>query len=150
MQDIKKCQDYAISLRNRGYNCAQCVLMSLSKHIGIDEKLAARMSAAYGTGFGGCGYMCGVMSILGLAEGMMTPGSEPHDKADAMWRTKAMLEKFKEENGDRFLCRDLKGKEDTRNCPDLIKLAIQMFLEEHPEGVRPKGLFAQIKGALKS
>lgn len=150
MQDITKCQDYAISLRNRGYNCAQCVLMSLSGHLGIDEKLAARISAAYGTGFGGSGYMCGVMSILGVAEGLMTKGSQPQDKAEAMWRTKDLLERFKEENGGRFLCRDLKGKEDARKCPDLIKQAIQMFLEQHPDPTERDGFFAQIKKALSS
>lgn len=150
MQDITKSQDYAISLRNRGYNCAQCVLMALSDNIGIDEKFAARIAAAYGTGFGGAGYMCGVMSILGVAEGLMTKGSEPQDKSEAMWRTKALLEKFKEENDGRFLCRDLKGKEDTRKCPDLKKQSIRMFLEEHPDSAKPKGLFAEIKKALKS
>lgn len=150
MSEIEKRQEYAITLRNRGYNCAQCVLMALSDHIGLDEKLAARISAPYGTGFGGAGLMCGVMSILGIAEGMMTPGHGPEDKAESMWRTKAMLEKFSKENGDRFLCRELKGKEDTRKCPDLIKLAIQLFMEEHPRGVKPKGLFAQIKKAIGS
>lgn len=149
MNDIEKRQEYAIDLRNQGYNCAQCVLMSLSKHIGLDETLAARMSASYGTGFGGTGEMCGAISILGIAEGMMTPGSEPQDKAAAMWRTKAMLEKFSEENGGRFLCRDLKGKEDTRKCPDLIKQTIRMFLEEHPNPAARPGFFSKICNAFK-
>lgn len=150
MHNIEKCQDYAISLRNRGYNCAQCVLMSLSKHIGLDEDLAARISAAYGTGFGGTGKMCGVMSILGVAEGMMTPGSEPQDKSAAMWRVKELLEKFTEENQDRYLCCELKGKEDARKCPDLIKQSIRLFLEEHPEPAAPRGLMAKIRRALNS
>lgn len=149
-KDIIKTQDYAISLRNKGYNCAQCVLMSLSKHLDIDEKLAARISAAYGTGFGGAGLMCGVMSILGVAEGLMVKGSDPHDKSEPMWKSKALLEKFQEQNNGRFLCRDLKGKDPAKKCPDLIKEAIRMFLEEHQNDFKPKGLFAEIKNALKS
>lgn len=144
MQKIKEMQDHAIDLRNRGYNCAQCVLMALSKHIGIDEKFAARISAAYGTGFGGSGQMCGAISVLGIAEGLMTPGSEPHDKADAMWRIKDLFDKFKEENNDRFLCPDLKGKEDTRKCPDLIKEAIELFMKEHPNPAKRKGLLERM------
>ncbi len=145
MQDITECQDYAICLRNKGYNCAQCVLMSLSKHIGIDEKLAARISAAYGTGFGGSGQMCGAISVLGIAEGLMTPGSKPHDKANAMWRISDLLKKFKEQNNGRFLCPDLKGKEDAKKCPDLIKEGIELFLKEHPQPVKSKGFFASLK-----
>lgn len=150
MNNIEKCQENAINLRNRGYNCAQCVLISLSKHIGIDRDTAARISAAYGTGFGGAGEMCGALSILGVAEGMMTPGSEPQDKSGAMWRVKALLEKFTEENGNRFRCRDLKGKEDTRKCPDLIKQAIRMFLEEHPQPAPSPGLMEKLMRAFKS
>lgn len=145
MQDITECQDYAINLRNKGYNCAQCVLMSLSKHIGIDEKLAARISAAYGSGFGGSGQMCGAISVLGIAEGLMIPGSEPHDKADAMWRIKDLLEKFKEQNDGRFLCPELKSKEYYKICPDLIKECIELFLKEHPQPVKSKGFFARLK-----
>lgn len=148
MQEITKTQEYAISLRNRGYNCAQCVLMSLSKHIGLNEDFAARISAAYGTGFGGTGRMCGVLSILGVAEGLYTPGAEPQDKSAAMWRTKDILEKFTEENGGDFLCSELKGKDAAKKCPDLIKDAIRIFLDEHPEPVPARGFFARFKSSL--
>lgn len=142
--EISKCQDHAINLRKRGYNCSQCVLMSLSKYLDMDEKYAARISAAYGTGFGGAGEMCGAISILGVAEGLMTKGGEPQDKSESMWRAKALLDKFTETNNGRFLCRDLKGTDPAKKCPDLIKDAIKMFLTEHPDIIKPKGFFAKI------
>lgn len=149
--EIRKCQDYAINLRNQGYGCAQCVLMALSDKIGLQEKQAARMAAAYGTGFAGSGGICGVISILGIAGGMLISGYGPEDKSKAVWNTKELLEKFKASNGDRYLCRDLKGKDDTKKCPDLIKESIELFLNAHPEVItRKKGFLAEIKEALHS
>ena len=142
--EITKCQEKAINLRKRGYNCSQCVLMSLSRYLGMDEKYAARISAAYGTGFGGAGEMCGALSILGVAEGLMTKGGEPQDKSEAMWSAKALLDKFAENNNGRFLCRDLKGTDPTKKCPDLIKEAIEMFLTKHPDIIKPKGFFSKL------
>lgn len=148
--EIKKCQDHAIELRNQGYGCAQCVLMGLSEKIGISEKHAARLAAAFGSGFAGSGGICGVISILGIAEGLLSKGYGPEDKAKVMWNTKALLDKFSKENDDRNLCNELKGKEDTRKCPDLIKQSIALFLEAHPEiAHNHKGLFSEIKQALK-
>lgn len=149
--EIKRCQDHAIDLRNQGYGCAQCVLMALSEKIGLQEKQAARMAAAFGSGFAGSGGICGVISILGIAEGMLISGYGPEDKSKAIWNTKELLDKFKASNGDRYLCPELKGKEATKKCPDLIKESIELFLNAHPEIIdHKKGLFAEIKEALQS
>lgn len=143
-QEIAKCQDHAIDLRKRGYNCAQCVLMALSKYLDMDEEYAARISAAYGTGFGGSGEMCGAMSILGIAEGLMTKSGAPQDKSAALWASKELLDKFKEKNDGRFLCRELKGTDPAKKCPDLIKEAIDLFLRKNPDIIKPKGFFAKL------
>ncbi len=150
-KEIEKCQAHAIELRNQGYGCAQCVLMALADKIDLSEKQAARMGAAFGSGFAGTGGICGVISILGIAEGLLSKGYGPEDKSKVIWNTKALLDKFSKENGDRYLCCDLKGKEDTRKCPDLIKQSIQIFMEAHPEiANHHKGLFSEIKHALNS
>lgn len=150
-KEIKKAQDHSIELRNQGYGCAQCVLMALADKIDLSEKQAARIGAAFGTGFAGSGGICGVISILGVAEGLLSKGYGPEDKSKAIWNTKELLDKFKASNGDRYLCRDLKGKEDTKKCPDLIKEGIELFLNAHPEIIDHKrGLFAEIRQALHS
>ena len=125
---IEKLQDYAIDLRKKGYNCAQCVLMSLSDKLNIDENLAAKLTAAFGSGFAGSGEICGAVSSLGIAEGLKENNSGPEAKIKVMKSTRQLLEKFKEENGGRFLCRDLKGKEGARSCPELIRQSIAIFL----------------------
>ncbi len=150
-KEIKECQDYAIELRGKGYNCAQCVLISLANKIDLSEKQAARLGAAYGTGFAGSGGLCGAISILGIAEGLLSKGYAPEDKANVMWNTKALLDRFTAENDGRNLCCELKGKENTRKCPDLIKQGIQIFLESHPaQAHHHKGLLSEIREALNS
>lgn len=149
--EIKKCQDHAIELRNQGYGCAQCVLMALADKIDLSEKQAARIGAAFGTGFAGSGGICGVISILGVAEGLLSKGYGPEDKAKVIWNTKALLDRFTKENGDRYLCCDLKGKEDTRKCPDLIKQSIEIFMEANPDiANHRRGLLSELREALHS
>ncbi|MDE6380606.1 MAG: hypothetical protein K2L11_09050, partial [Muribaculaceae bacterium] len=78
-------------------------------------------------------------------------GYGPEDKAKVIWNTKALLDKFKDSNNDRFLCRDLKGKEDAKKCPELIKEAVELFIQAHPEIVdRKEGFFSSISRALSS
>lgn len=150
-KEIKKCQDHAIDLRNRGYGCAQCVLMSLADKLGFQEKQAAKIAAAYNMGFSGSGNMCGAISILGVAEGLLSKGYGPEDKSKVMWNTKDLLDKFSKANNNRYLCRDLKGKDDAKKCPDLIKEGIQIFFEAHPELAESShGLFSEIRKALYS
>ena len=127
-EEIARRQDYAIELRGKGYNCAQCVLMSLSDKLGVDEDMAAKLTAAFGSGFAATGEICGAMSALGIAEGLAGNDSTPQAKLKAMKATKVMFDQFKDENGGRFRCRDLKGKEDTRSCPELIRQAVAIFL----------------------
>lgn len=129
--DTKQRQRYAIELREQGYNCAQCVLMALSDRLGIDEGLAAQTTAAFGSGFAATGEICGAISALGIAEGLFENDSTPKAKVKAMKDSHAMFEQFKEENGGRFRCSDLKGKLDARPCPDLIRQAIRIFLNRH-------------------
>lgn len=147
---IEEYQDYAISLRNKGYNCGQCVLMAFSKRFGMNEKYAARLSAPFGMGFSGSGELCGALSVLAIAEGFIQGGPDPQDKAKPMWATKKLYDRFKEENGGKVLCRELKTKDATKNCPELIRQAIRLFFEEHPDLLESHSLIDQIIKALNS
>lgn len=127
-EEIARIQDYAIHLRGKGYNCAQCVLMSLADILDVDEGMAAKMTAAFGSGFAASGEICGAMSALGIAEGLNENDTSPQAKLKAMKVTHAMFDRFKEGNGGHYRCHDLKGKADARSCPDLIRQSIELFL----------------------
>lgn len=148
---VKKYQDHAISLRNAGYNCAQCTLMAICSTIGMKEKHAARMASPFGFGFSDTGEICGALSILGIAEGLLVHGSGPEDKAQGMWSMRNIFDKFKERNNGHVICRELKVPDATKKCPDIIREAIELFFESHPELVNGKpSLLSEIKKTLNS
>lgn len=77
--------EYAISLHNQGYNCAQAVACTFCKEFGVDEQELFRIAEGFGLGMGMmemCGALSGMMMVIGLAnsvgdlkKGMPTKGS---------------------------------------------------------------------------
>lgn len=123
----------AESLREQGFSCSQCVLMALSELLSIDQQTAMRLASAYGAGFAATGGMCGALSILGAAQGMVSDIKVAADKAKAMADTRKLYDRFKTENQERTLCCELKGKPGSRSCHDLIVQAVRIFLEENSQ-----------------
>ncbi len=130
-KEIEKYEMKALALRKEGYSCSQSVLMALSDKIGLDENLAMRLASGYGSGFAGTGGICGALSILAAAQGMIEEINGPSDKVKAMKATRVLYDRFKEENGGRTFCCELKGKENSRSCHDLVCQAVRIFLEEN-------------------
>lgn len=120
----------ALELRKQGYNCAQCVLMALAPKVGLDKSTAARISSGLGSGVGATGEICGAANAMAMAESMLH-GDLPADKAEAAKSVRTLIEKFKEENGNRITCRELKGKEGVRPCNELIAQAVEIFNKAH-------------------
>ena len=129
--EIEKYEKKALDLRKEGYSCSQSVLMALSDIVGLDETLAMRLASGYGSGFAGTGGICGALSILAAAQGLVEDIDGPADKVKAMKATRVLYDRFKEENGGRTLCRELKGKENSRSCHDLVLQAVRIFIEEN-------------------
>ena len=77
--------EYAISLHDQGYNCAQAVACTFCKEFGVDEQEMFRIAEGFGLGMGMmemCGALSGMMMVIGLAgsvgdlkKGMPTKGS---------------------------------------------------------------------------
>lgn len=129
MQSYK---DQSLALRQEGYNCAQCVLMTLAPVVNLDKETAAKICSGLGSGVGGSGQICGAANAMALAESLLH-GSAPADKAEAMKDVRKLIDRFSSENGDRINCCDLKGKEGVRPCAELITQAVEIFCEAHPE-----------------
>lgn len=118
----------AAELHGRGYNCAQCVLMSFEDITGLDETTAARVASGFGSGIGGCGELCGALAGATMANGMRH-GAEPRDKIAAGRSSAGIVRKFAALNGERVRCADLKGKPDVRPCSQLIAQAVELLDE---------------------
>lgn len=131
--------EYAISLHDQGYNCAQAVACTFCKEFGVDEQEMFRIAEGFGLGMGMmemCGALSGMMMVIGLAgsvgdlkKGMPTKGS-------TYKQVKEQVQKFKEKNGS-YLCRELKGVETGKvlcSCPQCIMDAVALteeYLKEH-------------------
>ena len=61
----------AKELFEKGYNCCQAVLLAYCKELGIDEKIAAKLSSSFGGGMGGMGETCGAVTGMFMVAGLM-------------------------------------------------------------------------------
>ena len=136
-----------------GYNCAQAVVLAFSDLHGMDERTAARLSSSFGGGMGRLREVCGSVSGMFLAAGMLYGYEEPKDfqgKKEHYERIQQLEKAFEEENGS-IVCRELLGldkkKEDPtpeqrteayykkRPCAKLIHMSaaiLEQYIKEHP------------------
>lgn len=121
----------ASEIHERGFNCAQSVLLSLSDLTGLDE----RASLAIAGGFGGgmrAAEVCGAVSGAVMAIGLVFPFTDGEDAAakDRIASlTREFHKRFKEQNKT-IICRNLLGYD--------------MEKPEEMEKVKELGLIAQV------
>lgn len=149
-------KDYETIAKNyfkEGYNCAQAVLMAFAEKCRLDEATAAAMSSSFGGGMGRLREVCGSVSGMFLAAGILYGYSDPTDaeaKKEHYARIQELAEEFKKENGS-IICRELLGlsagpqspipEERTeqyykkRPCIELVGMSARIlsdYMEKHP------------------
>jgi len=123
----------AETLHRGGCNCAQAVLATLAPLYGFDEEQAKRLAAALGSGMAGMRLTCGAANAMCMAAGLHA-GAD----GDAKGLAHAMAVDFEGRVGH-LLCRDILAarKTDpvpkTRNCTDVVRTAVEIFLEHTQE-----------------
>ena len=94
--------EYAISLHNQGYNCAQAVACTFCKEFGVDEQELFRIAEGFGLGMGMmemCGALSGMMMVIGLANSVGDLKKGMPTKGSTYKQVKDQVQKFKEKNG---------------------------------------------------
>ena len=102
-----------------GYNCAQSVFLAYQDITGIDEVLAATISAPFGGGMGRLREVCGAVSGMTMVAGFIAPNSQPNDnenKKNCYATVQALAEEFRAENGS-IVCRELLGLAQQKDDP---------------------------------
>ena len=131
--------EYAISLHDKAYNCAQAVACTFCKEFGVDEQEMFRIAEGFGLGMGMmemCGALSGMMMVIGLANSVGDLKKGMPTKGSTYKQVKEQVQKFKEKNGS-YLCRELKGVETGKvlcSCPQCIMDAVALteeYLKEH-------------------
>lgn len=142
--------DRAVKARNyflEGYNCSQSVFLAFSDLTGFDEKTALLISSSFGGGMGRMREVCGAVSGMFMAAGVLYGYTDPKSNTEKMEHYKRIQElaaAFKERNGS-IVCRDILGKiaEDksfipsertseyykSRPCAKMVEDAVEVFEE---------------------
>ena len=135
-----------------GCNCAQAVLLAFSDLTKLDPDTARRIASGFGGGMARMREVCGAVSGMFMAEGLLygSSGLSHEEKAAHYVRLQALAAQFREKNGS-ILCRELLSGVKTdgsplpqrrtaeyyqkRPCAQLVSDAAQIleaYIREHP------------------
>ncbi len=133
-----------IAMKNfeKGYNCAQAVVLAFEDMLSIDKNTLAMLSSSFGGGMGRLREVCGTVTGMFMVAGMLYgyDGSEGNTAKSAHYaRIRELADKFKEQNGS-IICRELLGISDTKMpngqvkakkapCKELVGMATEIMEE---------------------
>lgn len=106
---IKEKRALAMELFSSGLNCAQAAFVAFCDETGMDRVTAMRISSSFGGGIGRLREVCGAVSGIAMAAGMLYGDYDPLDqvaKAAHYTFVQDLALRFKEENGT-YICREL-------------------------------------------
>lgn len=96
----------------KGYNCAQAVVLSFADELEADEKTLARMASSFGGGMGRLREVCGAVSAMFLVYGMIRGYDDPKDvtgKTGQYRDIQTMATEFQKLHGS-IVCREILKK----------------------------------------
>jgi len=101
----------AKALFEEGYNCAQAVVGAFAEELGIDRETACRLGSSFGGGMGGMREVCGTVSGMLIAAGLLYGYTDPNDRQGKIAhyrRVQELAGRFRDEHGS-IVCRELLG-----------------------------------------
>lgn len=105
--------EYARTLFESGYNCAQSVFAAYADLFGMDMQTALKMSSAMGGGIGRMREVCGTVAAMAMLAGLKEGNDDPENeeaKEHIYALVRQMSALFKEQQGT-IICRELLGIE---------------------------------------
>ncbi|BAK48098.1 hypothetical protein CXIVA_21310 [Clostridium sp. SY8519] len=103
-----------------GYNCSQSVLLAFADLLPVEPGLLTRMASSFGGGMGRLREVCGAVSGMFLAAGMLYGYEGPETgapKAEHYRRIQELAAAFEAENGS-IVCRELLNLRCRRDLPE--------------------------------
>ncbi|MDE5672553.1 MAG: C-GCAxxG-C-C family protein [Duncaniella sp.] len=119
---LEERKELARRLRGEGRNCCQCVAMAFGDMNESETELLARISSGFGSGIGGKGEICGVMSGATMVCGLVYNQLE---RPALYAKVRQPLDKFEELNGS-YVCQELK-RPGRKPCIDLIADGVEIL-----------------------
>lgn len=120
----------AAELFGKGYNCAQSVAGAFAETAGMSLETMVKLASSFGGGMAGtrgvCGAVSGMLIALGVMNGYSDPGAKEEKQAHYAICRKAM-EEFAELNGScvciELLTAQKEGGAKKRPCGELCRIA---------------------------
>lgn len=115
----KSRSELAMSFFKEGYNCSQSVFMTFCDEYNMDCEMALRISSSFGAGMGRLREVCGAVTGMFMAAGMIFGYSDPqnHDlKTEHYKRIQYLAKEFEEKNRS-IVCRELLGLGSGKDSP---------------------------------
>ena len=99
----------ALSLFEQGHNCAQAVFTAFCDITNLDESTALKISSSFGGGIGGMKEMCGAITGMAMALGLLAGYTNKGNTVEKKEHTALVNEKIHAFTGrfHSFQCRDL-------------------------------------------
>lgn len=138
MNHVDKAEEYFCN----NFNCSQAVFTSFATELGLDEKLALKISTQFGGGARKgemCGAVSGALMVLGLKYGHCH-AEDMEEKEKAYQIAENFMNKFIEKQGT-VVCRELLGYDISKTedmerikelnlfktiCPKMIRCATEL------------------------
>jgi C_GCAxxG_C_C family probable redox protein len=93
----------AVRLFDSGFNCAEAVLLALSREFNQKSSLIPRIATGFGGGIGRSGQTCGALSGAAMAIGLLKgcdKGEEEREKRNVAYKSvRQMIKAFEKEFG---------------------------------------------------
>ena len=124
-------KEYAITLHDRGCNCAQSVLCSFADECGVNEETLMKLSEGFGLGGGGMAGMCGALSgaLMAVSTKYADGNIEaPKSKKTTYSVAKQICAEFEKECGA-IICGDIKGQKSGKPltpCSRCIVIGVEL------------------------
>ena len=124
-------EDYAVSLRNRGYNCAQAVICAFADQCDLSEEQLFAVSECFGSGLGCTEGTCGALTAACMLAGLTTSSrhlDHPDSKARTYMTERNVVHDFKQQAGA-LVCRDIKGLDTGKvlcECEECVRIAVRL------------------------
>lgn len=126
-------QKKAEELFKNGCNCAQAVIGAVCGDVGVDFDTAMKISEGFGGGMGRMRLVCGAVSGMTMAVGMLLSGGNGGgDTRKAVYeKTHMLADAFKEKNGS-IICAELLGLEKSREYNAKPEERTEKYYEKRP------------------
>ncbi len=110
----------AVEIFKEGYNCSQAVFAAFSEKVGLSQEQCLKLSGPFGGGFGRQREVCGAISGMLMAFGLLYGYSNLEDnnaKTELYEKTRALCKEFSDINGS-IICRDILKTAEVGGTPE--------------------------------